>query len=269
MKLEFSDMGELVCAKQGEREYLHGGGKKEADKTEEDLRGWQHSEIVMFPVVGSVEGFKLTIDGKTYNHDQHGISRYLPFNTVHLSQRCNIFGQNFYEDSMPNPKTRTGKPNPETLDWPYPFSITKSFGLIGGSSAEESTILDTNLTVRNIGEQTMPYMLGWHPAFKTFNGKGVFHRNFSVTPTATLDEVIEASKEGAYIMENTRRILYQDGRNSITMETNDFSHMMLWSPGKEMVCIEPITHLPGTDINNAAKLEPGQQKRYSVTTTFE
>src|SRR5271156_1578589 len=64
-----------------DKQIMWGGGKPQGMKSEVELRdgAWQHSEIIMFPIVGSVKNSTISVSGTNYPMGQHGISRYIPF----------------------------------------------------------------------------------------------------------------------------------------------------------------------------------------------
>jgi len=89
------------------------------------------------------------------------------------------------------------------------------------------------------GERDMPFMLGYHPAFK-------LHLDSPIIDTGnteiTLEEVLEVGSRALQV-ENCKSITLKD-QKEIAIETEGFEHFMCWTEVKNMVCIEPITFYP-------------------------
>jgi galactose mutarotase-like enzyme len=236
--------GELVSFEQGGIQYIHGGGKPADLKQKEDYSGWQKSEIIMFPIVGAVVGYKVRLEDRFVNHDIHGISNAIEFvtenqksNSVQLVQR--------YDGVTPikNPNYKPRSACPEYLEWPFKYELRKSIELT-------ETGIKISISLTNKSSIDMPYMLGFHPAFRTL---GKVHTAVFVELSGesyTLEEVIKESIEGngALFLKGVERLSYENTSTKKGFEfvSGNFNNIMMWSPGKDsgMFCIEPITNLP-------------------------
>ncbi|MDD5528556.1 MAG: hypothetical protein PHX21_00840 [bacterium] len=264
--------GELVSFQQDGINYIHGGGKPTDLKQKEDYSGWQKSEIIMFPIVGAVVGYKVKLGDTYVNHDIHGISNALEFvtesresNSVQLIQR--------YDGATPikNPNYKPGSVCPEYLEWPFKYELRKSIQLT-------ETGIKIGISLTNKSDMDMPYMLGFHPAFKTL---GKVETATFIEPGGSgysLEEVIKESEgNGALFLKGVERLVYENKSTGKGFEfvSENFNNIMMWSPGKDsgMFCVEPITNLP--EISPAARkyflnktqhkiIEPGEIKDFFV-----
>jgi hypothetical protein len=118
----------------------------------------------------------------------------------------------------------------EWLIWPFDFTIEKTFSL---------TDEGAQISFRLQGERDMPYMFGYHPAFKLRTAQARVEAGDRVV---SLDEVLAAGSK-ALLLENAVEITLRDER-PLTLHTKGFGHMMLWTEVPNMLCIEPITFYP-------------------------
>lgn len=271
--------GQLVSILLNGTEYMHGGGKPAELKDFRDKLGWTNSEIIMFPIIGRPANGKVTANGREYSMDAHGISRAVPFviedvtsTGITASQTCTALKKctvlNDERLSVLNPKYSHEKSNTRYLEW-MPFMIEKTITVDDAVQVE--------LTVRNLSKrQTMPYRLGWHPAFRV-QGRvedAVFEMNQCATQIVSLDEVISQSQTGALLLPGVRIVNYVDRKTGkgVKLTTNGFNNAMLWTPSADsgMFCIEPVTQLPDKqrvylDGVNKESLEPLDRKTYKIT----
>ena len=85
----------------------------------------------------------------------------------------------------------------------------------------------------------MPFMLGYHPAFKLQTGQA---RISGCGRTVSIEQVLAAG-DRAYEMPGCETLVLEDTRR-LELTSRGFGHFMLWSPDPGMVCIEPITYYP-------------------------
>ncbi|EZH75357.1 hypothetical protein ATO12_00850 [Aquimarina atlantica] len=220
------DNGELISYQVDGTEVMHQKG---------DL-GWGNTEIEMFPTIGSTKEnqFSVQTPRGEAKLDQHGILRvmdYLPI-TIEKSSAC------FHKKYIANTQLSNHKfPNKSTqqwLNWPYDFEFIKTFEL---SNEALKIIFEIK------SEKNMPLMLGFHPAFK------IYDQNVKMKTTdrhISLDAVLKAGAP-AFLLENCKEVvLTNNGNLTVTINTNGFRHIMLWSEVTNMVCIEPITFYPAS-----------------------
>jgi galactose mutarotase-like enzyme len=222
-----NENAQLVSLQRDKVEYMHGGGLPEEQKSAEDKKGWQNSEIVMFPIVGPAKENKIIIHGGEYPLGQHGIARHLPWSI--MSQ--NAQGITFLQEYDANEPVQHGK-MAFPMAWSHAYSMEKTYRL-------EKEKFVAEFSIQNRSSTPMPFMLGWHPAFRMSDKKE------SVTITAndqtiTLDQVLEASMKSALFVTG-KEIMYTDDEKSFTVRS-DMGKFMLWSPADTLLlCIEPVT----------------------------
>ncbi|MFC1497512.1 hypothetical protein ACFLS1_03440, partial [Verrucomicrobiota bacterium] len=200
--------------------------------------------LTMFPVVGPVKNFRIVTGDKVYALDQHGVSRYLPYRIEKLAGNTISFAQNHDGiERIKNRKFGPGKDNPEYLVWPFGCFIRKEFEL-------NKDRLDLKITVTNREKEIMPYMLGWHPAFRMQGApdKAVFEagdREYS------LDDIIEVK---TLILPGVGSAVYRDRESGHGIEVSSvgFDNIMIWTPARNagMFCIEPVTHEPCLSVDH-------------------
>lgn len=249
---------QLVSLEHAGIEYMHGGGKSEANKEEVDRLGWQNSEIVMFPLVGPARNGHVLVDDDSFPMGQHGIVRHLAFTCIEQSEAGAAFSLS--HDGGP---VRSTNDAAAQYVWPYPFTMVKRYRLEGNR-------LHCLIEVTNKSATDMPYMLGWHPAFRLV---GVGGQVVTIEKEYTLDAVKSASNHGALLL-HERTVAYRSSEpNRRTVQlTADFGSTMVWSPGTApMLCIEPVTQFARFNGTNSSIEMPvlGPQQTITHTATIE
>ncbi|MBR9679112.1 MAG: hypothetical protein GON13_02485 [Nanoarchaeota archaeon] len=266
-KIDFSSSGQLVSLIHEGVEFFHPGGASNYNGP-----GWSNSEIVCFPVFGPVLNNLVQVGESEFVLDQHGISRHMPFKIERTEEI--VLYQEYSGKNIPNSKWKEGSHRPETLNW-MSYRLEKKFEPVDDG-------LIVSLTVENKSERVMPFMIGWHPAFKV-NGpveEGIFYYGKNDGNSITLLEVIKASNmppNEAYLLPDTSMIKYVNEKIGITFSSEDFKHAMLWSPSEksEMFCKEfsapTLPILPvrkkqyfGDDITNFELLNQGSKNTHAV-----
>lgn len=259
--------GKLVSIIHQGTEYMHFAEKNPEELTDKQKRllesgeTWPNSEITMFPVIGPARGYAIRIGLAMHPMEQHGISRslkwksresgcdmhqnpYLRFVQEHEGGR--ILNQRFSEENI----------RPEYLEWPFMYKLEKSFVL-------KKDCLETHFIVRNNSRRDMPYMLGWHPAFKGTEGSLQFNDK-----ETTLEELAKATEKGGMAIEGLMSIRHtrKEGRGFELKNLKGFRHMILWSKGheSEMFCAEPVTHLPKKGRQDYFTLKQGQEPEFEL-----
>ncbi len=218
------DQGELVSFIHERHEFIHQKGSP----------GWRSADTEMFPIIGPVDkaGFSVQVPKGNAIQDQHGLLRELKYILVNNSETQAIYKKE-YTAGMPVKNTKfPDKSTKQWLIWPYSFCFEKSFLL---------TKNQLEITFKISGERDMPFMLGYHPAFRLYmdNPKIVTDQK-----VITLDEVLAVGSR-AFQVENCERITLKDKRE-ISIETEGFGNFMCWTEVTNMVCIEPISFYPYT-----------------------
>jgi galactose mutarotase-like enzyme len=230
---------QLVSLQKNGVEYMHGGGKPENERDP----GWPNSEIIMFPIVGPALDGKIHTPKGTIPMGQHGIVRYLPFTLTHATQNEATYTLHYAaNDAVPTPKGET--------PWPYSFSIEKKYTLTDNG-------LEFLARVTNESGEPMPYMFGWHPAFR-FDS---LNQTLNELPLA----IVRQAQPAVIVASN-----YVSTRG-LSVRSN-CSHTMLWCPSEgQLFCIEPVSH-PAvfSGIREpAGVLAPHESKLYTVNISLE
>ena len=212
---------------------------------------WDQSAPILFPIVGWASGGQIRVDGSVRPMPVHGFARQ---HTFALSS-CD-FGS----------VKLTLASNQETQKvYPFRFQLSVSYVLASSS-------LTVNFSIENLDRRSIPYALGFHPAFRwPFNDvpRHKYRIRFEaeedplvpeVTPNGlisarrivlplkcrTLDLADELFASDAICFLNARSRLFSLGAgssgSSITLEAAGFPHLALWSlPGAPFVSMETWT----------------------------
>jgi galactose mutarotase-like enzyme len=112
--------------------------------TDADPAFWSGHAPLLFPVVGSLAGDRLRLDGKEYTLPRHGFARRSHFAVIEQGE---CFVRFHLRDSA---ETRPA--------YPFAFALEMAFRLDGLTLAMEAT-------VSNPGDVPLPFSFGYHPAF--------------------------------------------------------------------------------------------------------
>lgn len=213
-----------------------------------DPTWWSGRAPLLFPIVGRLPGDKALIDGVAYDLPQHGFARTSTFSLVGADERSCI-----YELTS----------SPELLArYPRAFSLRVAYAI-------DDATLSVTATVTNRDARTMPFSLGYHPAFRwplraggqrsghwlEFSDEeaapvhrpvdGLFSAATEPCPVAGRRLALSDSlfEKGALIFDRlqSRRITYAGpGGPRITIAFPGLPHLGIWTkPGAPFVCIEP------------------------------
>lgn len=214
--------GELVGYQVDGHEFIHQKGSP----------GWGSADTEMFPIIGPVDkaDFKVQVPRGTATQDQHGHLRQFPYELISSSYTEAVFKKVYEAGTSIKNSKYPAKSTEEWLNWPYSFGFEKKFELYEDN-------LEITFTIT--GDENMPFMLGYHPAFK-------LHSEDPIIKTAhkeiTLDEVLAVGSRALQVADQDA-ITLQDEKE-ITIKTQGFGHFMCWTEVRNMVCIEPITFYP-------------------------
>lgn len=216
------DAGELVGYEVNGHEFIHQKGSL----------GWGSADTEMFPIIGPVDeaGFQVQVSKGTAIQDQHGLLRQFSYELVSSNETQAVFKKE-YVAGTPTKNSKYPEKSPkEWLIWPFGFSFEKRFELKKDS-------LEVQFTIG--GERDMPFMLGYHPAFK-------LHAENPILKTAeseiTLDAILAAGSR-ALEVPDCEEIALVD-KKKLTLKTEGFGNFMCWTEVRNMVCIEPISFYP-------------------------
>lgn len=213
--------GEVVSFKKDDHEYIHQKGSP----------GWRSADTEMFPVIGpTVEAdYKVNTPKGFGIQDQHGLLRELSYEAVSVSETKAVFKKT-YTASMPVANSKMAMGTKEELYWPYNFEFTKEISV-------QNSQLEIIFTVK--GEADMPFMLGYHPAFK------IYTEDAQILAGDRKVSIPEVRAVGGRALElaNQSEIKLRDTKE-IQITTEGFGHFMCWTEVPNMVCIEPISFYP-------------------------
>ncbi|MHB1146208.1 MAG: aldose 1-epimerase [Lutibacter sp.] len=200
--------------------------------------GWRNSDTEMFPVIGPTEANNFMVSTPKGNaiQDQHGLLRELTYTLTESGENFAVFQKDYDANTIVKNSKFSEKSSKEKLSWPYDFSFKKSFELSNNS---------LKITFEVESEKGMPYMLGYHPAFKLSGNK------IEICKTKTQEVTIQKIMEGgstAYPVLNIQEIkLIKNKGYNLSIKTKGFDNFMLWTEVPNMLCIEPITAYPYTE----------------------
>lgn len=202
--------------------------------------GWPHSDTEMFPIIGptAAANYRVQVGDQSVVLDQHGLLREFSYTHLDSDSELSIWIKKYKAyDELANSKYPEN--SPETVQfWPYDFEFLKSFGFD-----------DNGLVIRFeiIADPRMPFMLGYHPAFKL--NPGFATRIESGSQQVGLQQVLDAGSRALAISQSNRVVVHNE--RSVVLETEGFSDFMCWTEVPQMLCVEPITFYPyGVDQNN-------------------
>lgn len=216
------DAGELVGYEIGGHEYIHQKGSA----------GWRNSDTEMFPIIGPTSDakYKVATPNGIAVQDQHGLLRDMEYVLVSETKTSAIFKKDYVSGTLIKNSKYPSKSTEEYLSWPYSFRFQKSFEIL-----ENGLKIQFKIT----GEEGMPFMLGYHPAFK-LHSENVSIK--TIDKTITLQQVLDAGSRALPILECNSITLSDVGELSI--KTEGFGNFMLWTEAPNMLCIEPISFYP-------------------------
>ena len=236
------DQGELVSFLKNKEELIHQKGEP----------GWRNSDTEMFPVIGPTEAtnFVVTTPKGSAIQDQHGLLRELTYYLMESGENFAAFQKNYIANTLVKNSKFPVKSPEEKLSWPYDFSFKKGYELSNDS---------LKITFEIEAEKGMPFMLGYHPAFKLSGDYS------EICKTKNQEISLQKIKDGgstAFPVLNTQEIkLIKNKGFNISIKTKGFDNFMLWSEVPNMLCIEPITAYPYTE-----GVLPLSEKLFSVST---
>ncbi len=214
--------GELVSYQVSGREFMHQKGSP----------GWGSADTEMFPIIGPVNEakFMVQVNKGQAIQDQHGLLRQFPYQLQEATTTKVVFVKEYKAMTPIENSKYPEKSNRKFLVWPYDFKFTKTIELT------KEGVLVTFLIA---GDKDMPYMLGYHPAFKLHTTNPQIIAGNKVI---TLQEVLAVGSR-ALEVPNCTSITLKDAKE-LEITTTGFEHFMCWTEVNNMVCIEPITFYP-------------------------
>jgi galactose mutarotase-like enzyme len=252
-----------------------------------DPAWWESCAPLLFPVIGRSKGGAISIAGKTYPMPPHGFFRDRDCTLVAHDAQSAIFEQK--DDAQ----TR--------LHYPFAFNLRVEV-------RAEATGLAMSATVRNDGDETMPYCFGYHPGFVWPTDPALRSRYvclFEQPETAPLRRADIATgllkpqsfptpvvgrrlapddsmfADGALHFEKvaSRRVWFgPEGAEGIDVRFPDSPQLGIWTkPGASFLCIEPWQGLAEVETSDgslarrpgACFLAPGAAAAYRLLLGFK
>lgn len=216
------DDGELVSYRLNNHEYIHQKGSP----------GWRNSDTEMFPVIGPTAeaDFRVHVPRGNAIQDQHGLLRELDYELLSSTDTTAQFVKTYKAGTVIKNSKFPDKSTAQLLIWPFSFQFFKSFKL---------TDKELEISFRISGEKDMPFMLGYHPAFKIHSDSPLI---IAADQKITLNSILDAGSR-AFEVGNCQSVVLKDEKE-LKIKTEGFGHFMLWSEVSNMICIEPITFYP-------------------------
>ncbi|MDP3358723.1 MAG: aldose 1-epimerase [Lutibacter sp.] len=222
------DKGELVSFLKNKEELIHQKGQP----------GWRNSDTEMFPVIGPTEATDFMVSTPKGNaiQDQHGLLRELTYNLTQSDENCAVFQKVYTANTIVKNSKFPKKSSKEKLSWPYDFRFAKSYELSNES---------LKITFEIEAEKGMPFMLGYHPAFKLSGDKTEICK--SKTQEVGIQKIMDGGSTAYPVLNTQEIILLKNTGFNISIKTKGFNNFMLWTEVPNMLCIEPITAYPYTE----------------------
>ncbi|SDX84204.1 Aldose 1-epimerase [Lutibacter oricola] len=217
--------GELISYLKNGEELIHQKGSA----------GWRNSDTEMFPVIGPTSDKDYLVNTPKGNavQDQHGILRELTYNLKNSSSNTAVFQKKYSANTIVKNSKFPEKSSAENLHWPYNFNFEKSFELTNNS---------LKITFNIECEKNMPFMLGYHPAFKLSgdNSEVISTSNNNIS----LQNIIDSGASAYPILNTSELTLVKEKGCNVNIKTSGYNNFMLWTEVPNMLCIEPITAYP-------------------------
>lgn len=216
------EKGELVSYNVDGYEYIHQKGSP----------GWRNADTEMFPIIGPTAdaGFLVKTPKGNAVQDQHGLLRELEYNVLDQSADTVVLVKEYKANAKVKNAKFPDKSTAAELFWPYDFKFHKSFQL-----KKDGLYIAFEIE----GEDGMPFMLGYHPAFKLHGDNASIEAQGS---TIGIPGIIEVGNR-AMPIRDCGSITLKD-QKELRITTEGFGNFMLWTEVKNMVCIEPVTFYP-------------------------
>lgn len=223
--------GELISYQFNKEELMHQKGSP----------GWENTDIEMFPVIGPISANKNKVSTKKGDciQDQHGFLREMDYQLIDRTNVKLAYKKYYKANSKIKNSLFPVSSNEEFVFWTFDFSFKKSFELTNNA---------LKITFEIQSEVGMPFMLGYHPAFK-LSGNNTEYCMIADKKVSIQDVIDKGGPSFPFFNQNEITLVKEDGVN-IKVKSEGFGNMMLWTEVDNMICIEPITHYPDLEKQN-------------------
>jgi len=221
------EKGELISYQKNGEEFIHQKGNP----------GWRNSDTEMFPIIGPTEAnnFNVVTPKGNYSQDQHGLLRELQYAVKNQTENTCSFIKKYAAYTAVENSKYPEKSTARLLSWPYSFTFKKSVKLTNKS---------LKITFEIIAEKGMPFMLGYHPAFKLEGNKTEIVTTNS--EDISIQKIMDQGSIALPVLHTSEIHLIKEKGLNISIKTDGFHNFMLWTEVPNMLCIEPITAYPYT-----------------------
>ena len=216
--------GELIGYTVSGHEFMHQKGNP----------GWRSVDTEMFPIIGPTNEaeFKVKTAKGHAIQDQHGLLREMSYGLLESTESKAVFVKKYQAYTEVLNSKYPAKSNEKKLSWPYDFEFNKTFEL------QDNELV---ITFTISGDEGMPFMLGYHPAFMLRTKKPIISVG---KKDISINEVLAVGSRALYVPD-VNMIRLKD-EQELQIITEGFKHFMLWTEVSNMVCIEPISFYPYT-----------------------
>ena len=216
------EQGELVSYTCAGHQLIHQKGSP----------GWKHSDTEMFPIIGPTEGagYRVQVSRGNAMQDQHGLLRELEYKLLETSDTRAVYEKTYKAGTVVRNSKYPDRSQLQFLMWPYSFTFRKGFQL---NDDGLQVLFEVD------GEPDMPFMLGYHPAFKLHTNSPVVVAGEKEIP---LEEILKAGSRALEVA-SCQELTLRDSL-SISIRTRGFDNFMLWTEVPNMLCVEPVTFYP-------------------------
>jgi len=228
------EKGELISYQFNMEELMHQKGSL----------GWENTDTEMFPIIGPTfaNHNKVYTENGVCIQDQHGFLRELVYKILDSSENKAIYQKIYKGNTKIKNNQFPERSKEEFVFWTYDFTFKKSFEINNKSLKIHFEILSEN---------GMPFMLGYHPAFKL---SGNLTEYCMVNnKKITIQNVIDKGGPSFPFFDLDEISLIKEHGYSVKVKASGFKNIMLWTEVDNMICIEPITHYPDLEKQSYSK----------------
>jgi len=248
-----------------------------------DPAWWTGRSPILFPMVGRATGDHIRVDGSPFPLPQHGFARRALFSVVEAGPQRALL--------------RLAASGETFVSYPFAFRLDLAYALAGPT-------LNVVATVANEDDKTMPFSLGFHPAFRwpLPGAKGTHEVRFERPEPAPIrrlaDSLLSPQKfanpaasgvlaldpkffdTGALIFDSlqSRRVAFgPPGGPEAAVSFPGMPHFGLWTkPGAPFLCLEPWQGFAApVDFDGefaqrpgVVTLAPGESRRFVMDITI-
>ncbi len=247
---------------------------------------WAKTSPVLFPIIGTLKNDKYEYEGEHYSLSRHGFARDKTFLAKQEDDATISF---------------TLKDDADSLNvYPFHFSFAIIYRL-------EKNILSVTYQVENTGDDTMPFSVGGHPAFKLPLVKGTSYEDYTlhfemeenagrwpISAKGLIENKPQPLLEATNNLPLNKQLFQKDAivlkhlqsdwvsltsaktPHGLKFHFTGFNYLGLWAvPGADFICIEPwcgiadSVHADGNIMNKEGIIPLPADESFSVTWQVE